>query len=306
MRIPKLSGTRDRQHYVFRAYLLPWTTDEKVWTARRGSVFNPNIRNVAVERHFYKLQELTQEDITFLSRVAVDGAPKYVQDRCETLVATFTLPFRTKKLIEPTNPELIEISSFLDERIINHEEELHCDVEEGLLPALAEMLKGKTDFYSDDDQAQEFLHAICLQYMRSKKQREALRALTEIQFAGADVTRFGNLLSLMVALRLADGLYRDRAKFKIALLDNQTSIPFITGDQPIINIHATLGLDIPERLEFFYPLSPQKAMLLLERSTEATSVVRADEVRRFNDLIIQNSHEQVFSNSRDCLEIRSS
>ena len=261
---------------------------------------------MAVERHFYKLQELTQEDITLLRRVAMDGAPKYVQDRCETLIATFTLPFTIKKLIEPTNPELIGISSFLDERIINHEEELHCDVEEGLLPALADMLRGNADFYSDGDHSQEFLHAICLQYMRTKKQREALRALTGIPFAGADVTRFGNLLSLMLALRLADSLYRDRAKFKIVLLDNQTDIPFITGDQPIINVHATLGPGVPERLEFFYPLSPQRAMLLLETSNEAPSVVSADEIRRFNDLIIQNSHEQIFSNSREYLEIQPS
>ncbi len=149
--------------------------------------------------------------------------------------------------------------------------------------------------------AQEFLHAISFQYMRTKKRREALQALTKIPIAAADIKRFGNLLTLILTLRFADSLYRDRGRFTIVLLDNRTDTPFITGDQPIINMHATYEPGAPEKLEFFYPISPQKAMLLLE-SSDHSQAVTVENVLRYNNLIARNSYEQVFSNSREYLE----
>jgi hypothetical protein len=300
---PKLCGTKDRQHYVFRHYLLPWANEEEqIWALRNGNIFPANVRNVAVERHFYKLQDLTDEDITLIRRVGIDGAPKYVQDRCETLIDTFTGPFKIRKLIDPNDPDAEAMLSWLDERVINHEEELQGDVESILLPALVEMRAGRTDFYADKDQAQEFLHAVSFQYMRTKKRREAFQALTRIPIAGADTMRFGNLLTLILTLRFADSLYRDREQFKVILLDNRTDTPFITGDQPVINLHATFEPGAPEKLEFFYPLSPQKAMLLLEVSGDHSESATVEDVLRFNNLITRNSHEQVFSNSREYLE----
>jgi Protein of unknown function (DUF4238) len=298
----RLSGPKKRQHYVFRSYLLPWTTNEQLWAVRAGKIFRPNVRNVGVEAHFYELQELTEEDITLIRRIGIDGAPQYVQERCNTLIDTFTLPFKIKNMIDPGAPDMKAARLWLDERIINHEEELHGDIENALLPALSDMLAGKTGFYSDKDQAQEFLHAITFQYMRTKKRREAFHALTRIPVAGADVKRFGNLLTLILTLRFADSLYRDRSKFKVVIIDNETGVPFITGDQPIINIHATLRQVASERLEFFYPLSPYRAMLLLEIESEHPALVSVDEVANFNNLILRNSHEQVFSNSRESLE----
>ena len=164
------------------------------------------------------------------------------------------------------------------------------------------MREGRTDCYADKDQAQEFLHAVSFQYMRTKKRREAFQALTRIPIGGADTTRFGNLLTLILTLRFADSLYRDREQFKVILLDNRTDTPFITGDQPVINLHATFEPGAPEKLEFFYPHSPQKAMLLLEVSGDHSESVTVEDVLRFNNLIARNSHEQVFSNSREYLE----
>ena len=62
---------------------------------------------------------------------------------------------------------------------------------------------------------------------------------------------------LISTMRFAHSLYRRRDQFKIVLLANETAIPFITGDQPIINVHAT-GSEVPERPELFYHLSPKE------------------------------------------------
>jgi hypothetical protein len=165
------------------------------------------------------------------------------------------------------------------------------------------MLNGKTDFYCESGPAQEFIHAICVQYMRTKKMREAFAAIERRPVPDLALKRCSNLWTLIAAMRVADSLYRDRNRHKIVLLDNETDIPLITGDQPIINVHATFGSGVsPERLELFYPPSPKRAMALLELATERSTALSMNDVQQFNELIVRNSHEQVFSNSRECLD----
>ena len=60
----------------------------------------------------------------------------------------------------------------------------------------------------------------------------------------------------------------------------------------------------PDKLEFFYPLSPRKAMLIVESSNPAQiePSLSAFAVNSYNVLMLRNSYEQVFSNSAAYLE----
>jgi hypothetical protein len=176
----KLAGKKPRQHYVFQRYLKAWVTDGNVWVRRHGNrAFPTTTSSVAVEKHFYRLQPVTAEDLTLIRRLLLDNAPIHVRERCELLIHNFTVPLALKRILDPAEPHFEELSAWLDERIINAEEDLHCDVECGLIPALDDMLNGKTDFYFESGPAQEFIHAICIQYMRTKKMREAFAAMRE-------------------------------------------------------------------------------------------------------------------------------
>lgn len=301
--IVKLAGPKNRQHYVFQRYLRAWETDGTVWVRLHSErkVVPATTRSVAFEEHFYKLQPVTEEDLALIRLLLLDTAPDYVKERCETLIHNMTIPLAIKLAIDPANPELKEILAWLDEHIINAQENLHCDVEEALVPALASMLDGKIEFYSDKDSAQEFLHAICFQYMRTKKMREGIEAIGPTPVPGSDMKRCSTLYMLISAMVFADSLYRRRDQFKIVLLDNETAIPFITGDQPVINVHATGSKAPPERLELYYPLSPKRAMMLLELATQQPTALNINDVQRLNELILWNSHELAFSNSREYL-----
>ena len=56
----------------------------------------------------------------------------------------------------------------------------------------------------------------------------------------------------------------------MVLLENASAIPLITTDQPIINIASNPkdDLGVPTKFELYYPLSPIKAMLLLEPASD--------------------------------------
>jgi hypothetical protein len=297
----KLLGKKQRQHYVFRRYLKPWAAKDQLVVLRKGEIRKSSLTNVAVEKHFYKLQPITPEDVTLIQDTILKSANDFVRSNAESLIQCFSLPFAIKELIEMNPAVDPQVSAWLEEQIVNGEENLHCGIEEGLMGALDDMLDGNTEFFLDPKASYEFLYAICVQYMRTKRMREAIGAVKS-PLAGSDMNRVRGLYTLISAMRIADSLYEERGKHRLVLLNNQTGIPFITGDQPIINLHATFGEVAPESLEFYYPISPTKAMVLVTAATNVPATVSGDRVSTLNGLIVKNSHDQVFSNSIEYLE----
>jgi hypothetical protein len=192
--------------------------------------------------------------------------------------------------------------SALDELIVNFGEDYHEQIENSLLTFLNSMLAGNAEFYLDSKQAAKFLYALSVQYTRTKQVREAALSQIGTTFNDCDTRRVWSALSHIMAMKIGESLYIDRQRFSLVLIDNDTDTPFITADQPIINLHATFTGKPPDRLEFFYPLSPQRAMLLVEASSRISDQpISAVSVNSYNVRMIQNSHEQVFSNSEEYL-----
>lgn len=299
--ILKLSGQKARQHYVFRRYLRPWCTSQQIACLRHGAAKMVGVGDVAVQKYFYELQRLTNEDVTLVRDTLLATANGFVRDLAESLIQCFTLPHTVQNFVESRPGLPPEVSRWIEEQIINGEENYHCAIEHGLIPALDEMLEGNTSFYSDPKACYEFLYAVCVQYFRTKKIRAAIGAVKS-PLPGSDMNRVRSLYTLISALIVADSLYQDRAEHKIVILKNETAVPFVTGDQPIINLHATHGQGIPKELEFYYPLSPARAMTLLRAGTDVAEFADVNRVITLNELIVKNSHEQVFSNSVGHLE----
>ena len=57
-----MNSTR-QQHHVWRSYLGAWATNDKIFCLQDGEIIRPNIKGVAVERDFYKLETVTSRDI---------------------------------------------------------------------------------------------------------------------------------------------------------------------------------------------------------------------------------------------------
>ena len=79
-----------------------------------------------------------------------------------------------------------------------------------------------------------FFHGIGTQYFRTKNRREAAIAGIKVPFQ--DVRRVWPLMTHIFAVNLGGDLFRRRAENQIVILENDTDMPFITGDQPIINL----------------------------------------------------------------------
>ena len=120
-----------------------------------------------------------------------------------------------------------------------------------------------------------------------------------------DLERVWDVLSHIMAIEAGRSFFCDRKNFRIIVLDNNTQVPFITSDQPIINMLTDgKSFDVPEKMELYYPLSPTQAMLYLEKTTpigKFNNPISVDDAHRYNQMMLDHSGLRVFSNSEEYL-----
>jgi hypothetical protein len=284
------------QHYVFRGYLKPWAEHDLIYCLREGRVFYSNLTGVACEKFFYRLQDLTPKEHGLIEEFFSKHPSEPLKAMQKQFMAVYSFPTRLRQQLgKGVNQKFL---SALDKVIAEGQEDYHQRIEDSLVVFLQEMLAGNTDFYSDSKQAAAFLYALAVQFTRTKRTIEASVDLIGADFNGCNVRRVTGALSPLMAMAVGHGLYIERDRFKLVLIDNDSDTPFITADQPIVNLQAGYTNKPPEKLELYYPLSPTKAMLLVEISSMRGGFpLTAVSVNNYNMMIAMNSYEQIFSNS---------
>jgi hypothetical protein len=110
-----------------------------------------------------------------------------------------------------------------------------------------------------------------------------------------DIARTWPIETFIYATNLGTSLYTDRRKYRIVILDNKSQTPFITGDQPVINLLTKDHQDI----EFYYPLTPSRAFIFTaseDRFPLNQRNVGMLEVENYNYQIYQRSGKQIYGN----------
>jgi hypothetical protein len=286
-------------HFVPRFYLKSWAKKNLIYCLRDGEIFHPNLRNVASENHFYRLQELSPEDVESIRALAISDSPAGLKASHEQLVQAFTLPYLAKRNLERTGSSTSEMMMEIDRMIAELNENYHTSIEDVFKPHLDSMLSGDLSFLEDPARASTFYWGLAVQYLRTNHIKGTKLVLPPQRFEF--YLRVANVLVHILATNLGFNMYAGRGQYTIMLLDNPTEVPFITSDQPVINIAANPKVtNPPRRFELYYPLSPKKALLLLEPSSEFlldSSTVSADLARSCNLRMAAHSYQQVFSNS---------
>lgn len=169
------------------------------------------------------------------------------------------------------------------------------------------ILDENIEFYQTEKGCIDFSHFISVQYMRTQKVKSSVLRILSV-FDTMDIENIWNVLSHIFATNISWHLYANRQSFIMVLLKNQTSEELITGDQPVINTHATgLGsysYESPEKLEFYYPVSPNLAILITEEKINSCynkRLLSHREVAEYNKMIAEQSHTQIYARSEKLL-----
>ncbi len=295
------------QHYVWRYYLQAWADGAGViHCLRDGKIFPVQPKDVAKERDFYRLKSLTQEDITFIELFAIKPAPAHLQKLHRNLIAAFSKITRLNDAANSSLPEGHEVRQALDIAVNNAEELLHGGIEQSAQKYLDALRKGDASFFPDDRGLPNFLYYLSAQHFRTKGLKEKLFEKSYPLGTSAYLEKTWNVLNHIFAGNLGWSLYAERKQHQLIILENDTGIPLLTADQPTINIHAAGDGQPPERLAFYYPLSPRLAMLLLDEPPQDQATfsrrLTAAEVDAYNRTMVERSYQMVFSADRQQLE----
>lgn len=293
-----------RQHHVWRSYLEAWSTDQIIFCLRGGRIFPSNVSGVGVERDFHKLPALTSADIQGVRWLIGNTHPsaKRVQ---ENFLTAFGFP---GWLLSNPPPHLAgdaEYEAQLRHQVINAEEDWHAALEDRMVPVIAALRRRDASVYADDKQCIPFLHFLCLQSLRTKGVRDKVAARTS-EVNGFSIARCWNILRHIFAVNVGSGLYLERKKRPLWMLENDTDIPFITGDQPVVNLFPSPHPNKPpELLALYYPLSPSTALIIDEvehRCGYTSGAISVEQVRTLNCRIREASYRQLFGSSEEVLQ----
>ena len=287
-----------RQHHVWRRYLESWCIDGRLHCLREGRIFPNAPHNLAVESYFYRLDDLTEEDLALYRKLLVEKGDSHQKKSHERFLSMMMAPIEMAERLKQhvSNPKLGPVlEEFLKTYKTNALEDYYAGIEGEFGPILDRLLSGDLTVMSDADAAVPLFYFLATQYMRTKRIREAwLKSFEKARFS---IERILPLLALQYGENLGRSLYLDRKKMSSVILDNTTDVAFITGDQPIINLLAVADSPATE-LSLYYPLAPTKALLLSD--TGRSLVVTNDSFNEawaveLNRKIAENSHSQVFA-----------
>jgi hypothetical protein len=291
--------TTRRQHYVWRGYLRSWASNDLIYCLRAGKIFRSNLMGVAQERDFYKLHDLTPEEVKYLENFC-SVQPEPLRTINLRWVRVFTLLFdRQRDLIEKGySPD--QINKAIDRLAIIEEEKYHMEIENGAVGHLQSLLRGDASFFQNGQMMVKFLQYVCIQYTRTKNLKA--RALERSsQFAGVNPENVWNVLSHIVATSLTRSLVAE--SYQLHFLRPEGGAVFITGDQPVINVRntATDPDDVPNELDLYYPISPKLALLIATEPPDDTWLTD-EKVGAYNWHMQRHSHTQLYAHEAHVLE----
>jgi len=291
-----------RQHHVWQQYLRAWATDGAVFCLQNDRIESRGTSVVAVEKDFYKLADLADGDLAVIRFLAIDGANAIAKPVHENFLRLLMRPGLMLNALKAKGADPALIDELLDITRTNILEEYQTLIENNFGPLLDIALSGDLSFYDRDDDCMSFALYIATQYMRTKGIKTKVVELV-LRKNNLDLSRTWDILAHIFATNIASTIYVARKRQALVLLRNETSVPFITGDQPVINLHAATPA-AADKLVLYYPLSPHLALVLCELDeppplpegplSEAT-------VADLNRRIVKAAHRQVFGDTEAAL-----
>jgi Protein of unknown function (DUF4238) len=288
-----------RQHHVWQHYLKAWSTGGQLYCLMNGRIFPTGTTAIAVEQYFYKIGKLTAADIALIRFLVIDvkGLHPRTRKNHEVFLRMVTAPavFEGKAA---------DLDDLIDTFRTNALEDYHAKIEASFLPLLERALRKDISFYSDERSCITLFHFLASQHMRTKGVK--VRTIDNLKRkSGLDASRIWGIMSHMFATNIGRGVFAERRNRKFILVENATGLEFITGDQPLINLHDGDGEKSPATLSWYYPISPRFALFLTEVDEEpafTTASLTSAQVSDLNARIADASHSQVFAQSRESLE----
>jgi hypothetical protein len=152
----------------------------------------------------------------------------------------------------------------------------------------------------------DFARFMATQYLRTSAIENRTKQETRVLAAqfGASMENIWGILRTIFATNIGFHFFNKRDSARLTLLDALPPNEFITGDQPMLNLRAD-GVTPPTEIEIYYPLTPNRALLMDFGHSSAireTRTLNAEGVRSYNQRVMRASEGQIYAASKVALQ----
>ncbi|WP_409321189.1 DUF4238 domain-containing protein [Pseudomonas monteilii] len=268
---PKHLEIKRKHHHVWADYLLRWSEDGRnvYHNTPSGKIKCDSVRGIGMEVDFYKTCHLSDYDVAVILQWS-SPADEDLQRAHRSYLNDFLKLQKAAELYKKTGHKDDVIEKTLKALESNLMENLHSSHEREASLALSKLAEGNLPILYEKNDFLSFVTFLGHQFTRTKNFKT--RVFEKFVIESPDAEDFiGSMkkswwfLSYIFGMNLGRELFLFRSKYTHTLLENNTASPFITSDQPAINIHKqawdSRGL-APDFLDLYYPVSPKFAYVV--------------------------------------------
>ena len=303
---------KKRHHYVWANYLTRWGSGTRnvFYTTKTGRIAHDSVRGIVVEDFFYKITPLNHKQIEVIKGYS-QLSPDHLQRHHVSYLNDFLKMQHDEAVYRKSGIRIQEVEQHLHALKCNLLENLHASHESKAGPVLAALADEQLDVLLDKTHMIEFMAFFGHQISRTKTFRDSViqalprRNATEIDMVEAMAHAWW-FLSYMFGMNIGYDLYVGRNYAKHALLINDTRVPFITSDQPVVNVHSCVSeteFAAPEYSDLYYAISPRVAYIICDsdRFARGRNVVDEVTVVELNTKVAAQAKTHIIGDSENAI-----
>jgi len=308
---------KNNHHYIYKDYLNGWALNGikngVFYLTKKRNIAKDSAAGLLVEKNFYNFSPILDEDL-FLFDKFISTFGEQHRESSRKMVADFYDLSTAHRLVSQLKktPESNNLIQAIERNTL---EDLHCSIENAARPILKRLWAGDFTAVNSDENCAKFAYFLGCQALRNKgpkldtfKRFSALQAKDEAALTKLNSFwyRYWNIIMALLSQNMGANIFGNIRKGKFEFLTNGTSLPFITSDRPINNIHPaeTKKDDVPESMDLYYPLSPNIAFHLPESFSGCRVVrdVETSEVDTLNIEVAKASFGTIISTTKETIE----
>ena len=309
----KFFQAKRNHHHVWADYLRRWTYNDRdiCYTKTKGGLACDSVRGIAMKRDFYQTTHLNSEQVRLIRRLS-KMSPDHLHLQHMKHLNDFLKLQNLEDLYRKSAIEHEEAEKMFHALKCNWMENLHLSHETHARPILKAMAFGDISVLKNKQSMARFSAFIGQQFCRTKNFKDICCLPNLDQYDDLHKKLVDTMehawwfVSYIFGINIGASMFFCRHDETHSLLINSTDTPFITSDQPIINVHECLKDDEikpPEFCDFYFPISPTVAYINCQSAQFPSGKIEVDyqTVNELNIKIAKQANDHIFGKNEDDL-----